>query len=198
MSKDIERVSINKFETALCKENIITETLSGADNVVFQIKRTISLTEMMAFVQDVVESCIDGETGDYIPEAYDFAIRTAVLTHYANFAMPSSLEKQYWLIYNTSAFQQTINNINEQQFSDIIRAIDRKIKYMVDIMSSTAISKIYEVINKFNDIAATGEKIFSDASTDDMSNFIKGVSRLNNLTQEDIAKAILDMKKEEQ
>lgn len=194
MAKDIERVSINKFEMALEKENVITETLVDTEDVTIQIKKTISLPEMMLFVQEVVEACIDGENGEYIPEAYDFAIRTAVLTHYANFAMPGNLEKQYWLVYNTRAFQQVMNHINEQQFGDIIRAIDRKVKFMLDVMSSAAVSKINEVIAKFNDIAETGEKVFGSASADEVANFMNGISKLKDVKEEDIAKVILDSK----
>lgn len=194
MAKDIERVSINKFELALNQENIITETLVGTEDVTIQIKETITLPEMILFVREVVEACIDGENGEYIPEAYDFAIRSAVLTRYANFAMPANLDKQYWLAYNTRAFEQVISNINEYQFNDIIKAIDRKIKYMLDVMSSTAVSKIHEVIDKFNEIAETGERIFGGASADEMTNFVSGVSKLKDIKEEDIAKVILDSK----
>lgn len=191
MAKDIDRVSINNFEQALAKDNVITETLVDTEDVTIQIKKTITLPEMMLFVQEVVEACIDGETGEYIPEAYDFAIRSAVLTHYANFAMPANLEKQYWLIYNTRAFQQVLNNINEQQFNDIIRAIDRKVKYMLDVMSSAAVSKINEVIAKFNDVAAVSTKMFDGASPDDMAKFINGITKLKDMKEEDIAQAIV-------
>lgn len=191
MAKDIDRVSINNFEQALAKDTVITETLADTEDVTIQIKKTITLPEMMLFVQEVVEACIDGETGEYIPEAYDFAIRSAVLTHYANFAMPANLEKQYWLIYSTRAFQQVLNNINEQQFNDIIRAIDRKVKYMLDVMSSAAVSKINEVIAKFNDVAAASTKMFDGASPDDMAKFISGITKLKDMKEEDIAQAIV-------
>lgn len=191
MAKDIDRVSINNFEQALAKDTVITEILVDTEDVTIQIKKTITLPEMMLFVQEVVEACIDGETGEYIPEAYDFAIRSAVLTHYANFAMPANLEKQYWLIYNTRAFQQVLNNINEQQFNDIIRAIDRKVKYMLDVMSSAAVSKINEVIAKFNDVAAVSTKMFDGASPDDMAKFINGITKLKDMKEEDIAQAIV-------
>lgn len=198
MAKNIERVSVNKLESALNQDNIITETLIGTSDVDIRIKKTISLSEMMNFVQEVVESCVDGETGEYTPEAYDFAIRNAVLTYYANFAMPASLEKRYWLLYNTEAFQQVIAHINKHQFNDIIRAIDRKIKYMLDVISSAAVSKINDVINKFNEVAEAADKIFSGASSDDMVDFMRGISKLKDVKEEDIAKAILNTQTGEQ
>ena len=192
MAKDIERVSINKFEQAVNVDNITTEILLDTQDVEIQIKKTIGLPEMMLFVQEVVEACIDGESGEYLPEAYDFAIRSAVLTHYANFAMPANLEKQYWLVYNTRAFQQVLTNINETQFGDIIRAIDKKIKYMLDVMSSAAISKIHEAIGKLNEFAEKSEGMFGNATSEDMSNLMKGIAKLKDMKEEDIAKAVLD------
>lgn len=198
MTKDIERISVKKFESALNEENIITETLHGSNNVVMHIKRVLSLTEMVEFVKGVVESCVDAENGEYIPEAYDFAIRVAVLTHYANFTMPSNMEKRYWLVYNTSAFQQILSHIDERQFNDIVRTIDKKIKFMIDVISSTAVSKINEVISKFEDIALASETVFGVLNSDELSNAIKGISKLNNASEEDLAKSILQSRMKEE
>lgn len=197
MGKDIKRVSIAKFETALDKENIMTATLAGTEDVVIEIKKTISLYEMTAFVQEVVEACVDSETGEYIPEAYDFAFRVAVLTHYANFAMPSNLEKQYMLVYGTSAFNQVTGYINMCQLNDIVKSIDRKIQFMLDVISSSAVTKINEVINKFNDIATSSEQVFGGMNPDDLSKILEGIGKLNKMDEADIAKTILDVKSED-
>lgn len=195
MSKEIKKVSINKFESALNKENVITDTLLGTDDVTIQIKKTIPLQEMLLFVQEVVEACVDNENGEYIPEAYDFAIRVATLTHYANLSMPTNLEKQYWLVYNTKAFEQVLTHINTRQFDDIIRAIDKKIKFMLDVISSSAVIKINDVVSKFNDIAETSEKVFSGVNAEDMMKIIQGVSKLGEIEEENVVKTILDVQK---
>lgn len=195
MSKEIKKVSINKFESALDKENVITDTLLGTDDVTIQIKKTIPLQEMLLFVQEVVEACVDNENGEHIPEAYDFAIRVATLTHYANLSMPTNLEKQYWLVYNTKAFEQVLTHINTRQFDDIIRAIDKKIKFMLDVISSSAVIKINDVVSKFNDIAETSEKVFSGVNAEDMMKIIQGVSKLGEIEEENVVKTILDVQK---
>jgi mRNA interferase YafQ len=151
MANDIEKVSVDKLEQALYKDNIVTDTLDGTDNVTFQVKRMISLSDMVLFVREVVEACVDFEGGDYLPEAYDFAIRLGVLTHYANFEMATSMEKQYMLVYGTRAFEQVMEHVNGEQFRDIVQAINKKIQYMVNLMSSSAVAKINEVINKLLD-----------------------------------------------
>lgn len=196
MAKNIEKVSVNKFETALPSENIISETLSGTEDVIFQVRRTIPLSEMIAFVSEVVTACVDAESGEYIPEAYDFAIRVGVLTHYANFAMPANMDKQYTLVYETRAFDQVAALINITQFNDIVRTIDRKIQFMLGVMSSSAVGKINEVFAKFSDIAMTAEKAFAGTDPSDIQKILSGVSKLKDMNDEQLAKIILDSKKD--
>lgn len=195
MSKEIERISVNKFEMALGEDNVVEEILSGTDDVKIQIKKIIALPEMISFVQEVVESCIDNETGEYLPEAYDFAIRVGVLTRYANFTMPANMEKQYMLVYGTGAFDQVLLHINNTQFNDIVRAIDKKIKFMLEVISSSAVTKINDVINKLGEIASAGEKAFEGVDADNMAKVIQGVSKLGDMSEEDVAKVILEAQK---
>lgn len=193
MSKNNQKISINKLESVLV-ENTVTEILNGTDNVEIHITKTLPLQEMLLFVQEVVEACIDGETGEYLPEAYDFAIRAGVLTRYANFTLPANLDNQYMLVYNTGAFDQVVAHINERQFNDIVRAIDKKIKFMLDVISSSAVAKINEVIGKFNELAETAENAFGDVNGEDMANVVKGITQLKDINEENIAQVILKSK----
>lgn len=195
MAKDNEKISVNKFESSLPSDNIISETLSGTDDITIQIKKNLPLQEMLSFVQEVVEACVDVENGDYVPEAYDFAVRVGVLTHYANFAMPSNMEKQYWLVNVSPAFQQVLDKIDPVQFHEIIRTIDRKIKFMLDIITSSAVSKINEMINKFNDIADVSAEALTKMKPSEVMQLMKAVPSLGNVDQEKIANVILEMQK---
>ena len=75
--------------------------------------------------------------------------------------------------------------------------IDRISEYLInngryrDNMSSAAVSKINEVIAKFNDVAAVSTKMFDGASPDDMAKFIGGITKLKDMKEEDIAQAIV-------
>lgn len=191
-----KKISISDFESALDTQSTVTEILSNSNGVEILIKKSISLDEMIIFIQEVVEACIDGETGEYIPEAYDFAVRVAILTHYANFTMPVNLEKQYWLVYNTTAVEQVLQHINTRQFDDIVRSIDKKIDFMLSIISSSAVSKINEVIAKFNDIATVGENAFKGIDSGTMTKVIQGISKLNNMSEKELATAVIEASRE--
>ena len=190
----MKRVSINNFEKGLIKENIATEILEGTDDVEFQVKRTLTLPEMMNFVTNIVDSCVDGEMGEYTPEAYDFAVRVNVLKCYANFAMPENYEKQYMLVYNTTAFDQVMRHINKDQFGDMMRSVDKKIKFMLDILSSSAAAKVSEVIEKFNDIGESFAKAFTNIDAGAMTSLLENAAKMKDMSEEDLAKAILNVK----
>lgn len=191
MAKEIERISVNKFEEALNKNNTVTVRLYGTEDIDMIITTTISFTKMVQFVEDVVSACVDVETGSYVPEAYDFAIRIGVLTYYANFTMPQSIEKQYLLVYNTGAFEQIQEHINQRQFADIVKTIDKKIKFLLDLASSAAVSKLNEVIAKIADITNTGAELMSGLDTQSVEAIANGFTREGKLDEEALARAFL-------
>lgn len=191
-----KKISVADFESALATENVVTEILSNTNGVEMSINKSISLDEMILFVQEVVEACVDGETGEYLPEAYDFAMRVAILTHYANFTMPTNLEKQYWLVYNTTAVEQVLQHINTRQFNDIVRAIDKKIEFMLNILSSSAVSKVNEIIAKFSDIAIAGENAFKGIDANTMTKVMQGISKLSNMSEKELATVVVETNRE--
>ncbi len=191
MAKDNSRISINKFESGLKDDNAIEVILGGTDDVVIQINKTLPLIDMMEFVSDVVLSCVDTESGEYTPEAYDFAIRVAVLTRYANFKMPTNYEKQYLLIYNTDAYEQVMQYINKHQFQEIIKAIDKKINYMLDVISSSAATKIIDIVEKLNEFIEVGEQSFSGIDPSEISSVIKKLSKFKTYDEGKLAEAVL-------
>ena len=67
MSKKSNRISINKLES-IVQNNTVTVPMDGNPDIEIIIRRILPLQEVLQFVEDVVSSCIDVETGQYIPE----------------------------------------------------------------------------------------------------------------------------------
>lgn len=198
MAKKREKVSIIKLESALDKNNTKEFVLGGTEDVVFEVKKRLSLTEMIEFVNEVVESCVDTESGEYIPEAYNFALRCAILTKYANFTLPSNLERRYEVVYGTSAVEQALEYIDEAQFEDIRGAIDEKVSFMLDVISSAAVSKINEVVGKFAEIAQTSSDVFGGVDPEDMAKVMRGISKIGDSDKQAIEHSIADIILEKQ
>ena len=190
MAKKMARISINKWEKAL--DNNVTEIpLYGVDGVTISIRYSISLMEMLQFVDDVVESCVNGETGEYLPEIKDFAIDKGVLSVYANFSMPDDVAKQYELIYNTEALEQVRRNINIEQLNSIVRAIDKKIDHKLAMMQSTAAMQTNEVVSRLNDLADQLEKSVSGMTSKDIQKFVSSIGNMHGIDEAKLARAVL-------
>lgn len=93
------------------------------------VKKQLSLGEMVGFVKGVVDVCFNAETGAYYPEVKYHAIKMMVLQNYANFNMPKKAAEQFTLVNQTEAFELVRQNIDQEQFMQIIDAINMRIEF---------------------------------------------------------------------
>lgn len=172
------KVSINAFEKALCKDTTIEMVLDGTEDVKFTIQTVLPFSEAIGFIEDVYNTCIDEKTGEYIVEAYDPAVRIATLTHYANFTIPSDIKKQYDLAYNTHAYDQIMSVINLRQYDDIISTINKKIEFQLNLMASTAYSRMNQIIDLMQQTMDTAENLFADIDPELKQKFADAISKM--------------------
>lgn len=190
MAKKESRISINKLESIL-KENIVTVPMRGCDDVSIVIRRTLSLKDMMQFVTDVVSSCVDTEAATYTPEVKEFAFKAEILTTYANFNLPSNVEKQYELVYGTDALEQVVEHIDAKQLAEIERAIDAQIDHKVRMMESVLASKTQEVMSRIDTMVEQFENAFGGINGEELNSVMQRLAQMDNMTEESIAKAVL-------
>ena len=151
MAKKDKRISVNAFERVMKKDFENTEVFDW-HGVEVTVRRTIPFREVLEFVGSAAESCFTSDTGDYVPEAKDFAIYSNVLERYANFTMPEKLDAQYELIYGTDAFEAVREHIDQAQLNSICRAIDEKVRYRTQ-------TNIEAVQKQFDELSAVCERI---------------------------------------
>ena len=177
--KQKKKISVSAFEKVM-KENFAPTTKivtwHGLD---ITVKQTLSFEDTLVFVDGVVKSCFAENTGEYLPEIRDFAIKSCVLEMYANFALPVNTERRHELIYNTDAYDTVVNNIDKRQLTEIIDAINQKIYNILqaNIESINAqMNKVYSTLDNL-------EKQFSDMldgiSPEDVSKFLGAVSAVD-------------------
>ena len=192
MAKTIKRVSIttlDKIAKETFNNNIETFEWYGADIV---IKHSIGLSDVLEFVNNVVESCF-GESGNFIPEVMDFAIKGNILTKYANLTMPENLEHRYDLIYQTDIVDEVCKRINRAQLQEVISSISKKIDYLCSVNASMVQQKLNELVIAFEGMQKQTASLFDNVSNEDIEKLIGAVSG-GSISEEKIVEAYMKHK----
>ena len=194
MAKKESRISINKLEGAL-KENTVVVPMHGNEDISITIRRILPLKDMMQFVENVVSSCVDAETASYTPEIKEFAIRSEILTTYANFNLPSNVEKQYELLYCTDVCDQIMEHINNKQLCEIKAAIDARIDHEVKMIETVLAAKTNEMMLRIEAMVEQFETVFGGINTGEFNDVVKKLSEMETISEESIAKAVLGVQR---
>lgn len=188
-----KKISINAFDKIIENTYTPTETVEW-NGIEITIKNTLSLTEMMAFVDSVTKSCFTSDNGTYLPEVKDFAIKSCVLEMYANFAMPSNIEHRYKLIYCSDAISTVLQHINNQQFSEITQAIDDKVSHIAQANIEMVNRQANDLYASFDNLQKQLAEVFSGVGSDDMSKLVGAISK-GKLNEEKLVQAYMSQTK---
>ena len=167
------KISVNAFEKVV-KGNTNTKTIKWNDLEVI-VTPSLSLKEMMAFVNNVVTLCFVGEDNKYTPEVKDFAVKANVLEKYANFTLPKSIDKQYEFIYNTDAFETVLMVINPHQFQEMMAAIDKKLDHIASSSVADAERRINGILSSVEGLGTQIESIFSGIDSETMTGIAQAI-----------------------
>ena len=168
----------------LSLEKIMKETAKPTSEIKWKglnivIKHTLSLKEMLEFVDGVTKSCFAAETSEFLPEVKMFAVKCCVLELYANFSLPSNIERRYNLVYNTDVYEVVMQHINHEQFNEIMDAINDKIDNAAQANIEAVNMQMAEVYNQFNNLQAEINNMFAGINPEDLSKFFGAVSATN-------------------
>lgn len=172
MAKETKRISINKLEALLEKET--EREVEIAPDLNIRIKKRLSLAEMLSFVNEVVESCVDIPSGEYLPELREFVIRANVLTRYANFTLPTNVERKYELVFGTSAYETVICYIDTNQLNEIRDVIDRRISYVISAMTSAVSFKTTEMLDKVGELTNKVGDSINEMNPEELDKMFEG------------------------
>ena len=189
MAKEEKKISINALEKA-AKEQEAAEVKEQWFDIEVTIKRVLPLAEMIGFVQEIVDACFLTD-GSFHPEVMDFAIKSGIMTHYANFSLPANLEKQYWLIYNTGAADMVCQHIDTVQLQEIVNAANRKIAYLCDSDAAAIKAKLDSIIKAFSAAGDKMAEIFSDVNAEDLQKLAAALGE-GGLSEEKVVSAYME------
>ena len=131
MAKTEKKVSIALFDK-IAKEHFNNEVTIQWHEAEVKVRRSLPLMDVLAFVDDVVGNCFH-EQYEFMPEVKDFAIKSNILSRYADFTLPDNLEHRYQMVYCTYAVDTVCGVINTTQLQEILNVqLERNRRYNVD------------------------------------------------------------------
>lgn len=154
-------------------------------------QKILPLNIMTGFVESIVDSCVDEVTGEYMPQSYDLAIKVNTVLYYSNCKLPNSLEEQYEILLESNVYDYIIDNINKTQYREILRAIDRKIKFKLDCISYSLTSPAKQIIDKLNNMIEENQKTFEILDKTNVGELFKSLKNISNIGDGDVAATIL-------
>ena len=162
---DNNKIAYSEMEDMVNKVFNAEFTQLLPNNVECIVKNSLSLREMMTFVNDVVSSCFSIDTDEYLPEIKEFSIGCSMIEGYTNIELPEELSKKYELVYS-GVIQCIIEHIDKDQFKSMLRAIDQKIKYKIQTDSSALHNKMNKIVDELEEMSKNFEKIFGSIDSD--------------------------------
>ena len=187
-----KKVSIDSFDK-VAQAMAVSDTVIDWHGTEVTVKHTIGFTDMMEFVHDAAESCFS-ESGSFVPEVMDFAIKSNILTRYANFILPDDLEHRYAMIYGSDIVGVVCEHINNEQLQEITSAIKRKVNYACDAEVSVIQRKAAEMLNAFEELNKQVAGMFDGISQDDIQKLLGAVAN-GGFNEDALVKAYLQQTK---
>lgn len=149
----------------------------------------LTLGESLLFIDNIVNTCVDKDTGEYHPEVYDFAVRSATAAMYTNISVPENVEHQYKLLYKTDLIDTAIKYINSAQYEEMLHAAARKIRHATDVNKQLITKKLEETATGVEALANSIASIFSEVTPDDVKKLTQAVG--NGFNEDKVIQAIV-------
>lgn len=190
MADKSKKISVNAMERVIKDSGDAAVTKDWHGNELI-IRRRLGLVDMMNFVAGVVQTCFVGEEKVYSPEVRDFAIRCGLLEIYANFTLPSSVEKRYEFVYGCDAVDAVMAEIDHTQYILILDAIEEKLQHMADAHIEAVNRHIDELFSSFEALESKLSEVFGGIGEDDMAGIVKALQS-GTLDEEKLVNAYFD------
>jgi len=189
------KIDSNKFAEVVGAIYQPTQTVTW-NGLEIVIKNTLSLTEVFTFVNNVIQMCFEDETGEYLPEVKDFAIKSCILDMYTNIALEQNVQKRYELIYCSDIIQFIVEHLQNPQLSEITHAIDVKLAHLAQANIESINKQMNDLYNAFDSFEKQIGTAFSAISEEDMTTLLSALTD-KGLDEEKLVQAYLSQGKKE-
>ena len=157
-------------------ENTKRDHIENWNGLEIHLHPTLTLEESLKFVHEAVYSCFETNTGEYLPEIRDFAIKCCVLESYAEIKLPDNVSEKHKLVYSTDLCEFILDRVNWAQFEEFEKAIDRKINHLASSKAVEIEKRLDKALSTIEDALKSFSDIFDTVSKDDISKLTKALS----------------------
>lgn len=137
---------------------------------------TLTLEESLKFVHEVVYSCFEANTGEYLPEIKDFAIKCSVLEMHGNIELPDNIEEKHELIYNTDLCDFVLSRINTEQLGELKLAVESKINHLTNSRAAEMEKRLDKALSDIEDLLKSVSDVLGEVDKDEVMKLLKSIS----------------------
>lgn len=186
-----EKITENNVQKTEAVVPDIPVTIFGQS---IEIKYTLSISQMLSFVNDVVSGCfVDGE---YTPELKGFLVRCNLLSYYTNCTLSGDVNALYDALYgDTDIITVMLQYINRCQWVEMNKAIDEKIEYIKRANVYKFETQMQRILDAMEDISQKTTEAFSGVRQEDVAALI-GSMVDGGIDEHKLAKAFLKQRKD--
>lgn len=167
------KISVGDLEKAV-KGNYQNAATFEWNGITISIQRTLGISEMMAFMENVVKACFD-TNAVYHPEMKDFATRIAIVSLYTNLSLPSGLSRIYDIVYGSDIVDAIYDHVNQRQLDTILSSIDEKVSQIIHSNIEAINKQIHSMNNSLEQLGEQFSGLFDGVAPEDIQNVMKAV-----------------------
>jgi hypothetical protein len=153
-------------------------TVRGFEDQPIAVQKTLSLQQALAFIKNTVSMVVDMETGEYMPEVCDFALKLNVILSYTDIAIPKDLEKAYKVVYESNLYDSVMDVINSEQYYILEDAVSDRVQYLRDMLVSGAAIQVNDMIKKMEDTMGDSLKTLNEFNSDSFLNALNSMQNV--------------------
>lgn len=185
-----KKISVSDL-TQIAESNMITETVTWEKDITFEVRRCIGLKQMLELVDDTVTSCF-GETGEYLPEAMDFALKSGIIRKYTNIPLSENLERRYAFLYYTDIISVVCAHISQIQLNEIVTSVHKKIEHQCDANVRELRIRMERLIAAFEDVMEKSGELMESITPEGIGSLVTALQ--GGVDEEKLVEAYLKQK----
>ena len=154
------------------------------------VQKIVPFLTMKEIVEDVAGACFNDDTGEYMPELMDIALRICVIDAYTDIVLPGDPEEQNRILYGTGLWSGISELIDEDQFSAIELAISRRVKARLDTNRAEFEHELNAMTNALSEAGKQINDLFAGVNADDLQKLVAALGE-HGVDEEKIVQAVV-------